>query len=301
MRNLSSAIITSAYDNVEFLACTEAHAQVTNTGFVDMLHLQCQQPGRPSQDDDALGIAAARTTQRWRPSTSSDTSPSSDSPCNCLCLDQQLLDRLDQAARKPEMCGLDQILVLMQNVSRQLSEYRECPRCSSKGIQHLINMAMLQQSQVALLCTVARSPSTMFWPPDPDHKDAATPIPRFTLGVYQLTPEDDLEHKMLAMLTMLRQVESRVACFDDLVRTQQTVALADSETLSDFADINLQWLFNVASNLKKRLRASMATLQRLEWTPLAGKLPKGIIGLEPRSLDPPGSIFDVPLHDWQNG
>lgn len=262
-----------------------------DTGFLDMLHVQCQPPAHASQDEDGLGGAAVITTQHQHPSTSGGTAQSLGSPCSCLGVNQHLLDRLDRALRNPDQGSLDQILPLMQDVSRQLSEYRECPRCSSKGIKHLINMAMLLQSQMALLCAVTGNLSTILWPPDPgDREDAVTVahVPRFTLGVYELTPEDDLDHKMLALVKMSRHVESQVNSFDDLVRAYQGMAVPD-----DFACINLQWLFKVASDLKSRLRVNITTLKRLEWAPMATESLEGTVINNPSSMKPSSSMFNA--------
>ncbi|KAK8054602.1 hypothetical protein PG994_009669 [Apiospora phragmitis] len=137
---------------------------------------------------------------------------------------------------------------------------------------------MLQQSQTTRPCTVAKRPATLLGGgPHSDtinnnkknkyhiHKHS----PRFTLGVYQPAPEDDLEHKRLATLSMARQVEARAACFDDLVRGYQEVGFVGgpdaANTSTEQVSINLQWLSNVAGHLRERLKATRFIMERLNW------------------------------------
>ncbi|KAK7914017.1 hypothetical protein PG985_011720 [Apiospora marii] len=283
------------FDDTSFLAegCPRASAEFLNMFPTPISPLSNPVYDLNSTTSNENGPDLAMTTTTTTTSSSNDRHNSSSSSslhvtdCTCHLENQRLLDRQDQITRGPEKASLDHMLVLMQELSGQLIKYRDCTYCNTKGgegggFRHLINMAMLQQSQVTLLCAVAKSPATFFggggggggggkhtYDVRSDKNSDHEHPPRFTLGVYQLAPEDDLEHKRLVTLSMARQVEARVACFDDLVRGHQEVGVAGgaeaADTPAELVSINLQWLFNIARHLREQLKTAKSTLERPNW------------------------------------
>ncbi|RYC56371.1 hypothetical protein CHU98_g9838 [Xylaria longipes] len=166
--------------------------------------------------------------------------------CDCHRLTQALLSRLTLASLEPLKVGLDEILLSFHQVSRHAVHYLNCIHCDS-GYPRLVNIAMLYQSQVTLLCNMTKSPAAYLG------SDHGPEVARFTLGVYQLPETDDLHQKRLAILAVGGNVESLVTDFDAVIRAHRDPETAGNLAASDLAKINLKWLLEVAGNLKAQL------------------------------------------------
>ncbi|KAJ8127391.1 hypothetical protein O1611_g6244 [Lasiodiplodia mahajangana] len=177
--------------------------------------------------------------------------------CDCHESTQSLLSRLTLASVEPGKIGLDEILISFEEVARHVVTYLNCTCCDS-GYPRLMNIAMLHQSQVTLLCNMTKCSAAYL---GSYHSPEAV---RFTLGVYQLPEADDLHQKRLAILAVGRKVESLVADFDDVVRSHQDLEIAGSTGASDLAKINLKWLLEISRNLKAQLKSILAIFEQAE-------------------------------------
>ncbi|KAI0113630.1 hypothetical protein GGR51DRAFT_506094 [Nemania sp. FL0031] len=180
--------------------------------------------------------------------------------CDCHESTQNLLSRLTLASVEPGRVGLDGILISFDEVARHVVTYLSCTRCDS-GYPRLMNIAMLHQSQVTLLCNMTKCSAAYlgsYYGPE---------AVRFTLGVYQLPEADDFQQKRLAVLAVGRKVESLVTDFDDVVRGHQDLEIAGSVGASDLAKINLKWLLEISRNLKAQLKSILAVFEQVEWFP----------------------------------
>lgn len=158
--------------------------------------------------------------------------------------------------KDPGTFGLDKTLLSMQDISQHVVNYRACSHCNG-GCPRLMNMAMLHQSQVTLLCDLAKKPGVYL-------SQGQSPV-RFTLGVYQLPVEEDTDYKRQAILAAARKVGSTVADFDDLVRSHQDSEITGDLEASETMKINIRWLLDVARNLKSRLRVIIPILEKPDW------------------------------------
>ncbi|KAI1112059.1 hypothetical protein F5Y14DRAFT_281003 [Nemania sp. NC0429] len=182
---------------------------------------------------------------------------SSDS-CECHLSNQTLLSRLTLANLDPKKIGLDQILLSFHRVTRHVVSYLACTRCDS-GYPRLVNLAMLHQSQVTLLCNMTKAPTAYL---GSYHSPGAI---RFTLGAYQLSEDEDLRQKRQAVLSAARQTASLITDFDDVVRDHHDLELAGALEASDLAKINVKWLLETTRNLKAQLNAMLKILEQPGW------------------------------------
>ncbi|KAI0429785.1 hypothetical protein F5Y09DRAFT_248758 [Xylaria sp. FL1042] len=185
---------------------------------------------------------------------------SSSNSCDCPRLTQDLLSRLTLASVEPGKVGLDEILLSFHQVSRHAVNYLNCAHCDS-GYPRLVNLAMLHQSQVALLYNMTKSPAVYF---GSSHGPEAA---RFTLGVYQLPEADDLYQKRLALLAVGRKVESLVTNFESVINAREDLEIASNLGGTDLAKINRKWLLEVSRNLKSQLESILAIFEQADWSP----------------------------------
>ncbi|KAI5920514.1 hypothetical protein F4810DRAFT_682268 [Camillea tinctor] len=179
--------------------------------------------------------------------------------CYCYFTNQTCLSRMESVTKEPTKTGLDKILQAFQDISVHITNYLACSHCDG-GCPRLMNLAMLHQRQVSLLCAITKNPATFI-------RNSGTEAVRFTLGIYQLSDEEDRNHKRLVILNAARNVDSLVAGFDDLIRNHQDKDIMGSGTseMPESAKLNLKWLLDVARNLKGRLKNIVSILEKPDW------------------------------------
>ncbi|KAI0130138.1 hypothetical protein BJ170DRAFT_302603 [Xylariales sp. AK1849] len=193
----------------------------------------------------------------------SPASKADSTSCDCYLSNQIHLDHIDLAIKEPTDISLDRILQALQNASTHVNRYLACSRCDN-FCPRLLNLAMLHQKQVNLMCAMAKNPSIYLRCPDSDAL-------RFTLGIYQLSERDDLKFKGLAILAAAHNLDDLVAGFDDMARSYQERDSADGSILSDLARLNLKWTLDVAGHLKSRLKVIISILRQDDWALSAGQ------------------------------
>jgi len=203
-----------------------------------------------------LGVNADLT-----PDVTQDSSqPAASAGCNCYLSNHTLVSRIDAAIKDPDRTGLDRIFQALQDASLHVSSYLACARCNG-GCPRLINLAVLHQRQVSLLCSMAKNPAAYLG-------GAASEGLRFALGAYRLPDEDDLDHKRIALLGAARRIDALVTSFDDRVRSHQDAEMVGEPgiEMTEAARLNLRWLLDVARNLKSRLKVILSILENANWT-----------------------------------
>lgn len=183
------------------------------------------------------------------------------SSCNCSISHQALLKRLDVATKQPEVMSLDRILQALKDTATHISKSSTCTHCDS-GCSRLMSLAFLHQRQAGLICTMTNNAAMYL-------SGSGANAVRFTLGIFQLTAQEDLDHKRLLILSAARRIDSQVAEFDDAIRYQNMEVmgsqLADTLEQSESAKLNLRWLLDVAMNLKGRLKIILSILEKPDW------------------------------------
>lgn len=188
--------------------------------------------------------------------TVSDAGQSVLSPCNCQTLNLKLYDQLDAATR--HSLTLDKVLLLMQKVSQHAFSYIACSRCDTSSLR-LISLAMIHQRQVTLMARIARAPSKYL-----GHRGSPEAV-NFMLGSFQLSTEDELDHKRLAILSAAKKTRTLIAAFDDSVRGHQDMQIIGEVEVSELERINFRWLIEVARSLKTQLNTSILELEKIDW------------------------------------
>lgn len=185
------------------------------------------------------------------------------SSCNCSISHQALLKRLDVATKQPEGMSLDRILQTLKDTATHIAKSRTCTQCDS-GCSRLMSLAFLHQRQAGLMCTMTNNAAMYL-------SGSGANAVRFTLGIFQLTAQEDLDHKRLLILSAARRIDSQVSEFDDAIRGYQNMdvtaasQLADTLEQSESAKLNLRWLLDVARNLKGRLKIILSILEKPNW------------------------------------
>lgn len=182
--------------------------------------------------------------------------------CNCSLSNQALLNRLDVATKQPEKMSLDRILQTLKDTAAHIAKSRACTHCDSGCSRHM-SLAVLHQRQASLMCTITKNPATYL-------SGSGANAVRLTLGIFQLTAHDDLEHKRLLILSAARRIDTQVAGFDDAIRDYQNMEVtgsqpADTLEQTESAKLNLRWLLDVARNLKGRLKIIISILEKPDW------------------------------------
>lgn len=185
------------------------------------------------------------------------------SSCNCSISHQALLKRLDVATKQPEKMSLDRILQTLQDTAKHIAKFSTCIHCDS-GCSRLMSLAFLHQRQAGLMCAMTKSATTYL-------SGSGANAVRLTLGMFQLTAQEDLDHKRLLILSAARRIEAQVAIFDDAIRDHQNKGVTGSELVdtleqSESAKLNLRWLLDVAMNLRGRLKIILSILEKPDWT-----------------------------------
>lgn len=184
------------------------------------------------------------------------------SSCNCSLSHQALLKRLDVATKQPEKMSLDRILQTLQDTAAHIAKSHICTHCDS-GCSRLMSLAFLHQRQAGLMCTMTKNAAAYLSGSGPN-------AVRLTLGTFQLTAQEDLDHKCLLVLSAARRIDAQVAGFDDAIRDYQNMEvtgsqLADTLEQSESAKLNLRWLLDVSRNLKGRLKIILSILEKPDW------------------------------------
>lgn len=180
------------------------------------------------------------------------------SPCNCYVLNQSFVNRIDAIVKEPATFALDTVLCSLQEVAAHIASYLDCPHCGT-SCPRLMNLAMLHQRQVALMCVIAKNPSAFIGGPTSDNL-------HFTLGLYQLPEQNNAMFKRLVILSAARNIDQLVANFDDSIRAHQDLEFTGSVVSeTESAKLNLRWLLDVSRNLKSRLKAIVCILEKPEW------------------------------------
>lgn len=184
------------------------------------------------------------------------------SSCNCSISHQALLKRLDVATKQPEVMSLDWVLQALKDTATHITKSSTCTHCDS-GCSRLMSLAFLHQRQAGLMCTMTNNAAMYL-------SGSGANAVLFTLGIFQLTAQEDLDHKRLLILSAARRIDSQIAEFDDAIRGYQNMEvtnsqLADTLEQSESAKLNLQWLLDVARNLKGRLKIILSILEKPDW------------------------------------
>ncbi|KAK5996781.1 hypothetical protein PT974_02123 [Cladobotryum mycophilum] len=216
---------------------------------------------QPPCSTDLLALAKASSLGHFQDGDDINTSTTFGLAvsCNCYLSNQTWAKLIDSSAKDPEKASLDNILQSLRESSAHIVNYLACPHCDN-GCPRLVNLAMLHQRQVGLMCTITKNPAAFLHGP-------ANGAVRFTLGVYQLNEQDDCNFKRLAVLSAARSVESQVTNFDDIIRGHQDAEFmgTSASEISESAKLNLRWLLDVARNLRSRLRVIISMLEKQEW------------------------------------
>ncbi|KAH8879935.1 hypothetical protein GQ53DRAFT_833747 [Thozetella sp. PMI_491] len=170
--------------------------------------------------------------------------------CSCAISHEACLVRLG-AVQSEASAGLDKILQLFQDVSKHTPSYLRCTQCDDR-CPRLMSFTMLHQRQVHLLCLIAKNPVGYL---------GKSEDLRFTLGVYQTSPEDDSDFKRLAIRAAALKVNSDVASWEATVRA----CFNDITELRETSRINVQWMLDAADNLKSRLKVILSLLDKKDW------------------------------------
>ncbi|KAI1384846.1 uncharacterized protein F4822DRAFT_374721 [Hypoxylon trugodes] len=181
--------------------------------------------------------------------------------CNCSFSNQTYIDRMLSAINEPQGIGLDEILQIFQDISTHSANYFNCTQCDE--CPRLINISMLHQRQVRLLCTIAKNPTTYLQHPNGK-------AVRLTFGSFQLSERDDLDHKRLLILTAARNVDSLVSSFNDNISRHQSKTAQSSSGTTEAAELTFKWLSDIARNLKSRLKVIASIVKEPDWVLAAG-------------------------------
>lgn len=118
-----------------------------------------------------------------------------------------------------------------------------------------MNLAMLHQRQVNLLCEIAKNPGTHL----------GNDTTHVALGTFQPSKQDDLSLKRLMLQNATRDVKMLVEKFHQGARDFEERYIAGTLELGDAGKLNLTWLLGVASNLERRLHCIKLLLEKEDW------------------------------------
>lgn len=185
-----------------------------------------------------------------------------DDSVTCHVSIQQATDSLLDVPSEEETAKLEKALKSLQSTSNLAYRYILCPSCDN-GCPRLINLALLHQRQVNLLCNIAKNPTT--------YLDDVTDCGSFVrLGEYQPSKHDELLLRQVMMLGATRDVGCRVRDFESHAREYQEGDVVGTNKLSEAGKLNLKWLLDVATNLTRRLECVKSTVERAEWVSQEG-------------------------------
>ncbi|KAM6540151.1 hypothetical protein FALCPG4_001889 [Fusarium falciforme] len=186
----------------------------------------------------------------------SSSSPSQEQRCpdSCYASIHDKANILSDIFNSPGQTRLDEILQLLQDVHQLATKYLSCPNCDA-GCPRLMNLAMLHQRQVNLLCEIAKNPSVHL----------GNDTTRVGLGAFQPSKQDDFSLKRLMLQNATRGVNILVEKFHQGARNFEERYIAGTLELGDAGKLNLTWLLGVASNLERRLHCIKLLLEKEDW------------------------------------
>ncbi|KAI8721234.1 hypothetical protein NCS52_00570300 [Fusarium sp. LHS14.1] len=190
------------------------------------------------------------------PPPPSSSSPSQGQRCPNLCytLIHDKANILSDIFNSPGQTRLDEILRLLQDVYQLATKYLSCPNCDA-GCPRLMNLAMLHQRQVNLLCEIAKNPDTHL----------SNDTTHVALGTFHPSKQDDLSLKRLMLQNATRDVKTLMEKFHQGARDFEEGYIAGTLDLGDAGKLNLTWLLGVASNLERRLHCIKLLLEKEDW------------------------------------
>ncbi|UPK89478.1 hypothetical protein LCI18_000413 [Fusarium solani-melongenae] len=188
------------------------------------------------------------------PPSSSSPSQGQRCPDSCYASIHDKANILSNIFNAPGQTSLDAILQLLQDVFQLATEYLRCPNCDA-GCPRLMNLAMLHQRQVNLLCEIAKNPGTHL------SNDTA----HVALGTFQPSKQDDLSLKRSMLQNAARDVRILVEQFHQGARDFEERYIVGTLELGDAGKLNLTWLLGVASNLERRLHCIKLLLEKDDW------------------------------------
>ncbi|KIL89025.1 hypothetical protein FAVG1_07419 [Fusarium avenaceum] len=172
----------------------------------------------------------------------------------CYAAIHELNGTLDAVSRDPGQTSIDEILALFQRTFHQSAQYLACENCDAGCPRH-INLAMLHQRQVTLLCEIAKQPV----------HHLGSDMTKIVLGSFLPSEEDDLEIKQLMLRHATRNVKMSVEALHQGARGFEERYIAGTLELGDAGKLNLKWLFDVSANLDRRLDCVRVLLERDDW------------------------------------
>ena len=178
--------------------------------------------------------------------------------CHCATLNQKHNLRLEKAVKGPSSgFRLDEVLQLIRDASAHATSYLTCATCAP-GCMRLMNIALLLQTLVNLLCQICKDPTAYLASPN---------NVRLTIGAFQLSENEDLCHKRLLIGSAAKGVTRLVTSFDDVLRGIQDAYISTQghDGLPESVRLNLTWLLDVVRNLKTRVTVIVELIDRDEW------------------------------------
>ncbi|CAM1505909.1 Fc.00g115460.m01.CDS01 [Cosmosporella sp. VM-42] len=165
-----------------------------------------------------------------------------------------MTNQLAVVAETPGETGLDRILRLFEQVTTYADKYLTCPNCDA-GCPRLMNLAMLHQRQVNLLCEIAKNPITYL----------SSDTTRVALGEYQPCIELDIMLKRIMLLGAVRCFGASVSKFTEKAGDFEARHIAGTLELGEVGKLNLKWLLDVAANLRRRVDCIKIILEKEDW------------------------------------
>jgi hypothetical protein len=175
-------------------------------------------------------------------------------PNACYAAIHELNGSLDAVSRDPGQTSIDEILALFQRTFHQSAQYLACENCDAGCPRH-INLAMLHQREVTLLCEIAKQPVHYL----------GNDMTKTALGSFLPSKQDDLEIKQLMLRHATRNVKMSVEAFHQGARRFEERHIAGTLELGDAGKLNLKWLLDVSANLDRRLDCVKVLLERDDW------------------------------------
>ncbi|WZH44345.1 uncharacterized protein QYS62_005367 [Fusarium acuminatum] len=175
-------------------------------------------------------------------------------PNTCYANIHELNGTLDAVSRDPGQTSIDEILALFQRTFHQSAQYLACENCDAGCPRH-INLAMLHQRQVTLLCEIAKQPV----------HHLGNDMTKTALGSFLPSEQDDLEIKQLMLRHATRNVKISVEALHQGARGFEERHIAGTLELGDAGKLNLKWLLDVSANLDRRLDCVKVLLERDDW------------------------------------
>ncbi|KAF4461106.1 hypothetical protein FALBO_12098 [Fusarium albosuccineum] len=175
-------------------------------------------------------------------------------PDGCYASIHDLANSFNNVTAEPGQTSLDEILQLLQQAFQLSTKYLQCPNCDA-GCPRLMNLAMLHQRQVTLLCELAKEPASHL----------ANDSTRVALGSFQPNKEGDLSLKRLMLKNATRDTKKLVDDFHKGAKDFEDRYIAGTLILGEAGKLNLTWLLDVAANLGRRLDCVRVLLDQEDW------------------------------------